>query len=511
MNAIHTPAAPGAEVIDLGAYVRISDDDKDEHGQLTREGVKRQETDCRGLADILSASLGQTVNILRVYDDNNLSAADEHVIRPDFEQLLKDLETGVIQGFLFYHADRVARLELDAARVTRLFRINPRLIGRSVQGGTDLSTDEGRAMFMMQAVMGGMEVSATRRRVTRKNRDAAEQGKNHGGKRPFGWEADRKTLRDWEAELTAQAVRDVPKGKTVGTIRAEWIAAGVAATAEGKGPLRDHTVLVRLVNPRVCGYRAYISAQDRREGSNLWLPDHVVYVDGKPVIGDWQPIVTPEEWRACVATLETRRERRCNHDFSRLHAKYLLSGIARCGECGTRLYGKLQTGDSTYRYMCVKREGGCGGVKRVGPPLDDLVETLFLEGTRIALGAVEHDDVDDTMFDARITELREEIKDVMARRKSAHPQRISTAIAMDLIAELEEEIADLTYKARALTAEKMQRQNSAPELLKEWASYSNDMKRERLRRDITAVVVNRTRPGARFDPDCIEIVWADAS
>lgn len=518
MNAIHTPAAPGAEVIDLGAYVRISDDDKDEHGQLTREGVKRQETDCRGLADVLSASLGQTVNILRVYDDNNITAADEHVIRPDFEQLLKDLETGVIQGFLFYHADRVARLELDAARVTRLFRINPRLIGRSVQGGTDLSTDEGRAMFMMQAVMGGMEVSATRRRVTRQNKAAAEAGKNNGGKRPFGWEADRRTLRGprppWrygEAELLAQAIRDVPKGKAVGTIRAEWMAAGVKPTAEGKGPLRDHTVLVRLVNPRVCGYKIYIPSAERREARNLWLPDHILHVDGKPVIGDWQPVVTPEEWRACVATLEKRRERRRDHDYSRLHAKYLLSGIARCGECGTRLYGKLQTGDSTYRYLCIKREGGCGGVKRVGPPLDDLVETLFLEGTRIALGVVEHDDVDDTKYDTRIAELRDEIKDVMARRKPGHPQRISTAIAMDLIAELEEEIADLTYKARALTAEKIQRQNSSPELLKEWESYSNDMKRERLRRDITAVVVNRTRPGVRFDPDCIEIVWADAS
>ena len=76
---------------------------------------------------------------------------------------------------------------------------------------------------------------------------------------------------------------------------------------------------------------------------------------------------------------------------------------------------------------------------------------------------------------------------------------------MDLVSELEEEIADLTYKARALTAAKMKRQNDAPSLLREWESYTIDMKRDRLRRDISAVVVNKTRRGARFDPACIEV------
>lgn len=495
-------------MIPIGAYVRISDDDKDEDGNLTREGVKAQESDCRHLADELSATLGATLTIVRVYDDNNITAADERVTRPDFEQMLKDLEAGVIRGFVFPHADRVCRLELDAARVTRIFRMNPSYIGRSVKGGTDLSTDEGRAMFVVQAVMGGMEVSATRRRVARRNRSAAEKGKIHGGKRAFGWQADRKTLCDWEADLIAKAVRDVPKGKTIGTIRQEWIAAGVTPTAEGKGPLRDHTVLTRIINPRVCGYRIYLSAQDRREVKSLWLPDHILHDDdSRPVIGDWEPIVKPEEWRACVATLEGRRNKRHDHDFSRLHAKYLLSGIARCGECGARLYGKVGTGDTIHRYVCVKREGGCNGIKRSGPALDELVETLFLEATRRALGTVKNDDVDDTVYDARIAQLREEIKDVMARRKPDHPRRISTSTAMDLVSELEEEIADLMYKARALTAAKARRQLDAPSLLNEWASYTTDMKRDRLRRDISAVVVNKTRRGARFDPACIEIVW----
>jgi site-specific DNA recombinase len=501
-------------VIPLGIYTRISDDDKDEHGNLTREGVKRQEADCRKLADDLSAQMGVQIVIVRVYDDNNITAADERITRPAFEQMLKDLESGVIQGFLFYHSDRVARLELDAARVTRLFRLNPKYIGRSVTGGTTLATDEGRAMFVMQAVMGGMEVAATRRRVTRHNKSLAEAGKNHGGKRPFGWEADRKTLRQWEADLLKQAILDIPKGKSISTIRWEWIAAGVKATAEGKRQMGDHTVLTRVSNPRVCGYRVYMSTADRREEKNLWRPDIVLYKDGHPVIGDWTPIVTPEEWKACVAVLEARRDRRRNHDYSRNHAKYLLSGIARCGECGAKMYGKPDTGSSrrdVYRYICPEREGGCGGIKRIGPPLEALVEKLFLEDVRRSIGPAEKDDIDDTVYNDRLKELRDEIKEVMARRKPDHPKRISTTVAMDLLGDLEAEIADLTYKARALTAAKVQRMQDAPALLSEWEDYTIDMKREGLRKSINAVVVNKTRRGARFDPDCVEIVWAGAA
>lgn len=509
MDTATVTSINGADVILLGIYVRISDDDKDPvTGELTREGVSRQEADCRKLADDLSIRWGVQVIIVRVYDDNNITAADERVTRPDFEQLLKDLESKVLQGFLFYHSDRVARLDYDATRVNRLYRLNPKLVGLAVTGGVDLSTDEGRAMFTMQAVMGGMEVASTRRRVTRRNRDAALDGKNHGGKRPFGWEPDRKTLRQWEADLLAKAIRDIAKGKTIGQVRKEWIAAGVTATAEGKGPLRDHTVLSRVTSPRACGWRRYQSAEDRRDNVTPWLPELVLYKDGEPVVGDWTPAVTPEDWQACVAVLEARREKRASHDFSRNHAKYLLSGIARCGECGGKLYGKAPQGtEATFKYVCPEREGGCGGIKRTGPPLDKLVEALFLKAVEGDVGAAEHEDIDDTVYDARVRELEGEKKEVMARRRPDNPRRISTSVAMDLVAELEAEINDLRYKSRQLTARKARRMQDAPSLIREWASYTIDMKRDRLRRDIRAVVVNRTRRGARFDPACIEIDW----
>jgi hypothetical protein len=118
------------------------------------------------------------------------------------------------------------------------------------------------------------------------------------------------------------------------------------------------------------------------------------------------------------------------------------------------MYGRVDPGAERYAYRCLAREGGCGAIRRHGPAVDEHAEELFLEATRRSLGVVEHDDIDDTVYDNRIKQLHEEIREVTARRKPDHPKRITTALAMDLVSELEAEIADLTYKARTLTTAK---------------------------------------------------------
>jgi hypothetical protein len=123
-------------------------------------------------------------------------------------------------------------------------------------------------------------------------------------------------------------------------------------------------------------------------------------------------------------------------------------------------------------------------------------------------GPVESEEIDDTVHEVRLKQLRVEITEVMARRRSDDPKkRISTSVAMDLVNEIETEIADLTYQSRALTAEKIRRQEDVPAVLKEWNSYTLDMKRERLKRDIVAVIVNPTGRGVRFRAENIEISW----
>lgn len=141
----------------------------------------------------------------------------------------------------------------------------------------------------------------------------------------------------------------------MGEVRKDWIAKGYtpkrtkkSQTSGNEWELQHSTAEKRLVNPRNCGYMVYVPQETRREAGELWLPDHVVYKDGKPVIGDWEAIVSPEEWEACVAAIEQRKAQRRDgqpkHDTS---VKYLLSGIARCGECSFPLHANFYAKPST--------------------------------------------------------------------------------------------------------------------------------------------------------------------
>uniref|UniRef100_A0AAU3GZW2 Recombinase family protein n=1 Tax=Streptomyces sp. NBC_01401 TaxID=2903854 RepID=A0AAU3GZW2_9ACTN len=497
----------------VGAYVRSSGDEKDQSGKFTRISVSRQIVDCRRRATELGWA------IVRTYEDNNLTAADEQVVRPAFEEMLKDLEGGVIEGVVCSHVDRLVRLETDAVRVMHLFHAHPQLVAAAGFGEMDLRTDDGRRVFMEHADVGAAEVAAVRRRVMRAQQDAAVEGRAHNGKRPFGWRRDNKTLDPFEAGLIRKAVVEVVRGKTIAAVRREWIAAGVRPTAEGRGPLRDKSVKDRILNPRICGYRVHLPAADRRRTTNFWSPDHVLYDGERPVQGEWEAIVTPEEWLAVVAVLEERRDkaraaRVASGGYSRSHAKYLLSGIARCGDCGGPLYGKIdyearRQGRDTFRYQCIAREGGCGRLKRVGPQLDQLVESAFL--MTLKRGSLASDvavGVDAGMeASERVTGIREEIQAVMARCKAGAPKRISVAMAMDLISDLERELAALTYERRKAAVLNAERLSESSVTLDEWSAYDVGAKRDRMRRGIRTVVVNRTGRGKRFDPSAVEIVW----
>lgn len=500
----------------VGAYARASED----KALRTNAADWRQvgEQVAEQFEDMEQVAADLNVTITRRYNDNNTPASNPHIVRKDFEQMLADLENGTIRGILFYHADRLVRQEYDAARVNRLFQLNPRYLGRAVAGGTDLSTQEGRSMLTIQATMGGMEVYNTKRRVARKNKGLAERGHMHGAPRPFGWAEDRQTLHDTEAEDLRKAILGIPDGLTVGGVRKLWISLGYEPTrnkkVSGAQSLQHSAVESRLVNPRVCGYKTYLPQTERRDGKRPWMPDFVVHKDGKPVMGDWEAVVSPQEWQACVTTIEERkRARKEGRSVHTTSVKYLLSGIARCGKCSFPLMSNQYSQGTTsyerygYRYACLTTLGGCGGVTRVGPPMEDLVEEAFLLEVRRSLGMVaKEEDIDETEHDIRLAEIHQEIEEINERRRA---KRISMGTALDMIEDLEGERDELNRQRRQLAAAKVRRQSISPSLPEKWKGYTIPEKKTLLRESIRAVMVHPAGRGKRFDPSLIEVVWIE--
>jgi DNA invertase Pin-like site-specific DNA recombinase len=510
-------------LVPLGMYRRVSEDKtlagKASSWREIEEQVKEQDEAIRAFAKTLPFNAA----ITRDYCDNNTPASDPFIVRNAFESMLKDLEAGIIRGFLFLHSDRLARLVYDAARVCRIFEMNPTYVGRSVEGTVDLSTVEGRGMFVMQATMGNMEIGNIKRRVTRTNRRMAEKGAMHGAPVPFGWQDDRKTLHDTQATLIRDAILAIPGGYTIGDFRNAlksfgYVPKETKRSREGNRGIQHSVAEQILITPRVAGLRFHIPETVRR-GSNgrLWLPDFITYKDGKPVSGDWEAICKADEWQAAVDEIKRRKAVRKNGRKNEKHdttAAYFLSGIARCGKCSTPMWSNPYTkGTGSYekyrfRYACLSTHGGCGGVTRVGPPVDELVEAAFLLETLATVGedVAKAAEIDETVHDKRLNEIADEITQVNARRNA---KRITMSTSLDLIESLEAEREDLTSKRGKLALQKRKQALLTPDALADWEKLTMTEKRTRLKAAVRAVVVHPAGRGKRFDPELIEIVWQE--
>ncbi|MGR8009301.1 recombinase family protein [Streptomyces hypolithicus] len=119
----------------VGIYTRISRDDEGD-----ALGVGRQRTDCERLADL------RTWQPVKVYEDNDVSAFKRNVVRDEFELMLNDLRSGLIDGVVSYDLDRLARQPRDLERLIEIFDDRPRLEFATVTNDVNLGTADGRTI-----------------------------------------------------------------------------------------------------------------------------------------------------------------------------------------------------------------------------------------------------------------------------------------------------------------------------------------------------------------------------
>src|SRR5688572_9991373 len=128
-------------------YVRQSED------KTGREAaVQRQEADCRLYAQ------AKAWDEPRLYADNSISATSGKT-RPQFEQLLTDIETGRIDRLAVWHLDRLTRSMRDLTRVIEAGRAH-RVNIACVHGvSLDLGDPTGVAVAQILTAIAGMETS----------------------------------------------------------------------------------------------------------------------------------------------------------------------------------------------------------------------------------------------------------------------------------------------------------------------------------------------------------------
>lgn len=263
----------------------------------------------------------------------------QRVIRPGFTRLVDRLKAGVSQAVVALDLDRLVRdprdLE-DFIDVCRATNANARSLSGSLtftDGGTDGEITMARIMVAVASKESADKVR--RQKVARKRK--AEAGEFGGGPRPYGREADGRTLREPEAEVIRVGCRRV--------------------LAEPPVSLRSQ---VRSLNEQ--GFRTVaghlFKAPDFRE--MLLRPWNAgLRVHDKQIIGEdpAAAIVKREVWEAVVDKLTAPGRRKCPPGPAH---KYLGTGLFLCW-CGSTVTPRISSRRSN-RYGCkLGANGGAGG------------------------------------------------------------------------------------------------------------------------------------------------------
>ncbi|GGX92981.1 recombinase family protein [Streptomyces anandii] len=474
----------------VGIYTRISRDDEGD-----ALGVARQQQDCERLADLRS---WQTV---KVYEDNDVSAFKRNVVRDEFELMLKDLRAGLIDGIVAYDLDRLARQPRDLERLIEIYDERPRLEFATVTNDINIGTPDGRTMARIMVAFANKSSHDASRRIRRKHLELAQQGKDSGGPAPYGWRKDDRSKVDPEAaKAIREAQREILTGVRIGTIRNRWQEQGLGHPRQGTKRMAHHHLEHILTSPRLVGYRTY-------HGEILYQDD------GQPVMGEWEPINTLEEWEAVRTAITERKQKQ--KQFGKSYArKYLLSGIARCGLCKTKIRGQInqrwQPGSKAarYTYQCSVVNGGCGKVGRVGDPVDRMIAQLVLEEQRTR-AAVKGTPLDQRW--PREDQLEQINQDVAQLVEAERSKQITVATLLQLLPAKERERDELRLERARFYKELKQAEakgDTTNLTVDEFLTLPVERQQEIVLHSLTAVIIHPAGRGRRkFDPSLIEPVW----
>lgn len=331
-------------VCSAAIYARISSD-----AEGTGLGVARQLEDCRKLA----ADRGWPVGA--EYVDNDVSAFSGKP-RRQYARMLADLASGDRDAVIVYNLDRLHRRPVELEEfVTLCESVGVRDVA-TVTADIDLGNDDGLFMARIFAAFAAKESGRKSARIRRKMLQNAQAGLPHGSARPFGYEADKITVRDSEAAVVREMVDRYLAGQSLRSLTI-WLNESQVAPSVATS-WQTSAVRQVLSSGRIAGLR-----------------EHRGEVIGPAV---WPALITPAQRDRVLARMAARSVTK-----TRSARTYLLSGMLRCGRCGNRLYSQARHSNPenrTRRYVCLKGpdHGGCGRLTVVAAPVEELLTEAVL-------------------------------------------------------------------------------------------------------------------------------------
>jgi site-specific DNA recombinase len=324
----------------VGLYARVSSDRQAERGTIQDQLTYLRDY-CR-LNDLTIAG---------EYPDEAESGPVPLAERPQGARLLRDARLKRFEKVLVYKWDRLARdlyELLTAERTLQALGIGL----ESVTERLDTSTDAGRMAFQIMGAVAENERKTILQRTYNGRIRMAKAGGWVGGPPPYGYQVVDGRLAPYEPEAAV--------------IRAlfENLASGGTMRAEGKR-LNESGVFGRMGKPWT------ESRLTKVIHSTTYIGQHVYRGRDGTFTRDVPPLVDRETWERAHAQLRANSVQRPNKRF------YLLRGLIRCRNCGSRYIGAKRAHGTKLHYRCLlSMRGGprrCRSANINAPALEDYV------------------------------------------------------------------------------------------------------------------------------------------
>jgi site-specific DNA recombinase len=471
-------------------YSRISKDEDQE-----RLGVKRQQADMRRAAERRKA------RVVAVLEDNDLSGSGK-VERPDFNRLIEMIDGHEVDLVLAVDLDRLSRgfePYIRFYRACEQARIKVGWLG----GEADFATGAGLLELEIRASFAREELRKIKSRTARAHLELFLDGKDVGGGRPFGYERDRRTLREPamlcrladhmeitvdEPELIREAATKLLQGASLRSIAKDWTKHGVP-TASGKQRWNTSVLRKILISARISGRRENGTVEGKRHDVGV-ISDHDA---------EWPQIIDHETSDAIRSLLSDGSRRMNGHP-----TRYLLAGIAECGLCHNQLIARPRS-DGVRSMVCAGDRGGCGRLRIVNDPMEDLVSKTVLRAidkgalARVMRGKNDHHVTAEMMkTDRKLTELA---SDYASDRITRNQFESATSILKAKLNDLKKRVASSrqTYGLDGL---------DDAGLRDRWPQLELHRRRAVISALVEKVVIGSALHGRnQFDADRVDVRW----
>lgn len=302
---------------------------------------------------------------VKVYVDNDLSAANPAVTRPAYQQLVTDVRAGNVAALVTREQSRLTRQPAEWEALCTTLQVAGLEVVHQTEGGPLAVTEGSRLPGRIMAIVDAEYVEATKVKVKLALAANAEDGRPHasagyGYMSVIGEDGRPARVPDPTTAPEVRAmVEAVARGESLGVIADRLNREGVP-TPRGAASWRRESVRAIVSAPRLIGKRTH---------------------RGRVLPAQWEPIVDRHTWERAQARLAQAKPGTTRD----LRRQYLLTGgLVACATCGQALISSTTPTPNgpVASYRCPHRSrvpGACGKCSIIADRLEDHVTTRIGE------------------------------------------------------------------------------------------------------------------------------------